>query len=250
MKRPMPACWSSGARTMRGPQLRRPLDSPAIYLVQWTRDVQPWHPTHVCLLLFGNDVHEDARYMADAAKDADGWPTAIPGPGGGWLVSRLRQFYVARFGRMVYMQIAWAWQHAGEEQWTIGGVVEENPEWGGPTPVLIKELASRIKASGTGLTVMAVPSRYRLMGDGRIKLDRDFHETVKAWTGEQAIPFLDLQAPFTRASEAGVPLFFLQDIHFSGEGQALAAAVVARAAPQLFPHAMEISSRSVQAAFP
>src|SRR4029453_16490317 len=30
--------------------------SPAIYLVQWTRDVRPWKPTHVFLLLFGNDV--------------------------------------------------------------------------------------------------------------------------------------------------------------------------------------------------
>ena len=82
--------------------------SPAIYLVQWTRDVRPWKPTHVFLLLFGNDVREDVNYLADAVVGSDGWPAAIQGPSGGWLVSQLRRSYVARFGRMVFTQIAWA----------------------------------------------------------------------------------------------------------------------------------------------
>ena len=224
--------------------------SPAVYLLQWTREVQPWQPTHVFMLLFSNDIRDDVDYMATAVKDADGWPTAIPGPSGGWLTSQLRKFYVARFARMVYLQYEWARDHAGEEQWTIGGVVEENPEWGGPTPGLLMELARRVTAGGAGLTIMVVPSRYRLMGDGRIKVDRDFHHTVKAWAGEHGIPFLDLQEPFERAAKGGVTLFFLQDVHFSAEGHALTAAVIARWAPQLFPHAMAISSRSVQAAFP
>ncbi len=224
--------------------------SPALYLVQWTREVQPWQPTHVFVLLFGNDVRDDVNYMATAVKDAGGWPTAIPGPGGGWLVSQLRKLYVARFVRMVYLQGEWAWQHAGEENPTFGAVVEENPEWGGPTPGLMKELAARITAAGAGLTVMAVPSRYLLMGEGTSTLPREFHQLVKAWTAEQGIPFLDWQAPFGRAAKAGVPLFFRSDVHLSGEGHALAAAVIARSAPQFFPHAMEISSRSVQAAYP
>jgi hypothetical protein len=224
--------------------------SPAVYLVQWTREVQPWQPTHVFVLLFGNDVRDDVDYLAAAVKDAGGWPTAIPGPSSGWVFSQLRKSYVARFARMVYLQYEWASEHGGEEQWTIGGVVEENPEWSGQTPALMKELARRVTASGAVLTMMVVPSRYRLIGDGRIKVDRDFYQTVKAWAGEQGVPFLDLHAPFERASKAGVPLFFLQDVHFSSEGHALTAAVIARSAPQFFPHAMEISSRSVQAAFP
>ena len=224
--------------------------SPAVYLVQWTREVQPWQPTHVFVLLFGNDIRDDVSYMAAAVKDADGWPTAIPGPSGGWWLSQLRKLFVARFARMVYLQYEWARDHAGEEQWTVGGVVEENPEWGGPTPGLIRELARRATAAGVGLTVMVVPSRYRLMGNGKIKVDRDFHQAIKAWAGEQGIPFLDLQSPFERASKAGLTLFFLRDVHFSADGHALAAAAIARSAPTFFPHATAISSRSVQAAFP
>jgi len=44
--------------------------SPAIYLVQWTRDVQPWHPTHVFLLLFGNDVREDVNFRVIPSNQA------------------------------------------------------------------------------------------------------------------------------------------------------------------------------------
>jgi lysophospholipase L1-like esterase len=224
--------------------------SPAIYLVQWTREVQPWQPTHVFLLLFGNDVREDVNYMATSIRDRDGWPTAIQGPDDGWLFSQLRKSYVARFARLIYMQVTWAWSHYGQEQWTIGGVVEEDPEWGGPTPGLIQELARRVKADGAELMVMAVPSRYRLMGDGRIKPAGDFHQTIKGWTQAQGIPFLDLYSPFERASKAGVPLFYLQDIHFNGEGHTLTAAAIARSAPQVFPQWQSISSRAVQAAFP
>ncbi len=224
--------------------------SPAVYLVQWTREVQPWQPTHVFVLLFGNDVRDDVDYMAAAVKDADGWPTAIPGPGGGWLVSQLRKFYVARFARMVYLQGEWAWQHAGEEQWTIGGVVEENPEWGGPTPGLMKELARRVTAAGAGLTVMAVPSRYLLMGDGTITVDREFHQPSRPGPGSRASRSSTCRRRSSAQRRRGCRSSSCSDVHFSGEGHALAAAVIARSAPQFFPHAMEISSRSVQAAFP
>ena len=40
--------------------------------------------------------------------------------------------------------IDWALTHRGEEQWTVGGVVEEHPEWAGPTPRLIEELNRRV----------------------------------------------------------------------------------------------------------
>lgn len=224
--------------------------SPAIYLVQWTRDVQSWQPTHVFLLLFGNDVREDVTYMSTAVAGSDGFPTAIEGPDDGWLFSQLRRSYTARFVRMVGMRASWAMEHGTEPQWTVGGVVEEHPEWGGPTPGLISEINRRVRASGAQLVVMAVPSRYQLMGDGKIPIEgKDFHQTVKAWTESQHIDFLDLNSPFARASRAGVPLFFLQDIHFTAEGNALVAASIARAFPQQFTHGSDITSRSVQAAF-
>lgn len=224
--------------------------SPAIYLVQWTRDVQPWKPTHVFLLLFGNDVREDVGYLATAVMGRDGFPTAIQGPSDGWLFSMLRRSYLARFTRMVAMRASWAMEHGAEDQWTVGGVVEEHPDWGGPTPGLVSEIDRRVRASGAELIVTAVPSRYLLMGDGKIAIEgNDFHQALKAWTAAQGIQFLDLHSPFERASRSSVPLFFLQDIHFTAEGHALVAATIARAFPQLFTDGLAITSRSVQAAF-
>lgn len=224
--------------------------SPAIYLVQWTREVRRWQPTTVFVLLFGNDVREDVNYLAVSVKDEAGWPVAIQGPADGWLVSQLRRSYVARFVRMLAMRASWAWEHAGEAQWTVGGVVEEHPEWAGPTPGLVDELSRRVRADGVELVIMAVPSRYRLMGDGRIPITApDFHATVQAWSRDRGIRFLDLHSPFGRASRAGVPLFFLQDIHFNAEGHALTAAAIARAFPETFVNGAAITGRSVSAAF-
>jgi hypothetical protein len=224
--------------------------SPAIYLVQWTREVQPWQPTHVFVLLFGGDVREDVDYMSAAVIASDGLPTAIQGPSDGWLFSQLRRLYLARFARMVAMRVGWALEHRNQDQWTIGGVVEEHPDWGGPTPALVAELNRRVRATGALLTVMAVPSRYRLMGDGKVPIEgKDFHETVKAWSDAQGIPFLDLHTPFERAARSGVQLFFLQDIHFTAEGNALVAATIARRFPQEFADGLAIESRSVKAAY-
>ena len=223
--------------------------SPAIYLVQWTRDVQTWQPDIVLVLLFGNDVREDVNYLQTSTRDANQFPTAIIGPQDGWLLSQLRRSYTARFVRMVGLRAQWAWEHSGEEQWTVGGVVEENPEWGGFTPDLVVELNRRAAAAGSRLIVMAVPSRYRLMGDGTIPVDGDFHKTVKEFTAQKGIEFLDLFAPFERAAKAGVPLFFLKDIHFAEEGHALTAATIARAYPDYFSRGSEIVSRAVTAAF-
>lgn len=222
--------------------------SPAIYLVQWTREVEAWNPDVVFLLLFGNDVREDVNYLRSSTRDQRGFPTALHGPGGGWLVSRLRTFYVARFARMVGMRAQWAWEHYGQEQWTVGGVVEENPEWGGETPALIREIERRVSASGSQLVVMAVPSRYRLMGDGKIPVVGDFHQTVKQFTASQGIEFLDLFVPFERASIAGHQLFFRQDIHFAVEGHRVVAAVIARAYADYF-RGGHISGPAVSAAF-
>ncbi|MGH9203052.1 MAG: SGNH/GDSL hydrolase family protein, partial [Vicinamibacterales bacterium] len=206
-------------------------------------------PTHVFVLLFGGDVGEDVGYLASSVI-REGWPVAIQGPADGWLFATLRRSYLARFVRMVGMRAVWAWEHAGEAQWTVGVVVEEHPEWAGPTPGLLVELNRRVRASGAQLILMAVPSRYRLMGDGRIAIEgKDFHDTVKAWSHDQGIEFLDLHAAFERASRAGVLLFFLQDIHFTAEGHALVAAAIARAFPQAFGDGSAITSRSVQAAF-
>lgn len=223
--------------------------SPSIYLVQWTTQVQPWKPDVVFLQVFGNDVREDYNYLQDAEKDAQGFPTAIHGPGGGWLFAQLRKLYVARFARMVGMRALWAYEHAGQEQWTVGGVVEENPDFLGETPTLVKEIDRRMKAAGTRLVVMSVPSRYKLMGDGKIKVEGDFHKTVKDFTQQNGIEFLDLLTPFERSSRAGNKLFFEQDIHYNEAGHHVVAAAIARTYPEYFSKGLEIGGPAVAAAF-
>ncbi|MGE0866640.1 MAG: SGNH/GDSL hydrolase family protein [Vicinamibacterales bacterium] len=223
--------------------------SPAIYLVQWTRDVQAWKPNVVFLLLFGNDVREDVRYMQSAIRDDRNFPTAIEGPSDGWLFTQLRKSYVARFVRMITLRAVWIWDNYGQEQWQVGGIAEENPDWGGETPALVQEIDRRVRAAGSRLVVMAVPSRYRLMGDGKIPVVGDFHQTIREFTAQHGIEFLNLFEPFERASKAGIPLFFLKDIHFAEEGHLLTAATIARGYPQYFPGAGTITGPPVAAAF-
>jgi hypothetical protein len=208
--------------------------SPAIYLVQWTTMIASWKPTHVFVLVFGGDVREDVAYLQDATLDAQGFPTAIHGPDDGWVVAQMRRSYVARFVRMLSQRASWALTHRGEEQWTIGGIVEEHPEWSGPTPRLIEELDRRVTAAGARLTLMIVPSRYRMMGDGKVPLTTDLHDTVSAWAKQRNIAFVDLNTPFERESRAGRALFFLQDIHFTKEGHAIVADAIARQYPDVF----------------
>jgi hypothetical protein len=196
--------------------------------------IAAWKPTHVFVLVFGGDVREDVAYLQNATLDAQGLPTAIHGPDDGWMVAQLRRSYVARFVRMISQRASWALTHRGEEQWTIGGIVEEHPEWSGPTPRLIEELDRRVGAAGGKLTLMIVPSRYRMMGDGKVPLTSDLHDTVGVWAKERNIAFVDLNTPFERESRAGRALFFLQDIHFTKEGHAIVADAIARQYPDVF----------------
>jgi lysophospholipase L1-like esterase len=99
---------------------------------------------------------------------------------------------------------------------------------------LIEELNRRVSAAGGSLTVMVVPSRYRFMGDGKIPLTNDLHDTVGAWASERGIGFLDLNTPFERAAKAGLQLFFLQDIHFTKDGHKVVADAIAQQYPSLF----------------
>lgn len=223
--------------------------SPAIYLVQWTREVRLWKPTHVFLLLFGNDVREDVTYMRSAVVDAAGLPTAIEGPDDGWFVSQLRASYTARFARMIFMRASWAWQFRDQEHTIVGGVVEENPDLPKLSTDLVSELDRRVRADGARLVLMVVPSRYRLMGDGSVEVNEDFHQKVKTWAAQNDVEFLDLYDTFARGSRSDVQLFFRQDIHLTEEGHALTAAIIGRAFPEAFPGWKHIDSRSVQLAY-
>ena len=208
--------------------------SPAIYLVQWAREVSAWQPTHVFVLLFGNDVSDDRTYLQSASLDASGYPTAIRGPDGGWLTAQLRRLYLARYIRATTLKWQWRREHQGQPIWTVGGQAEENPDWTDPSAGLVLELQRRVASSGAQFVLMTVPSRYRLMGDGTVPVgELDFHEKVRRWSGAHDIRFLPLAPTFDAAGRDAHP-YFLADIHFTEAGHRLAADAITNAFPELF----------------
>jgi lysophospholipase L1-like esterase len=208
--------------------------SPSIYLVQWEHEVKAWQPTHVFVMLFGNDVADDRIYLQTAVRDGRGFPTAIQGPAGGWLTAQLRKLYIARYVRATTQKWEWSRAHAGQPIWTVGGQAEENPDWPEESARLIRELSTRVAASSARFTLMTVPSRYRLMGDGTVPVgELDFHEKIQRWAAAESIPFLPLSPAFERA-RGGEALYFLQDIHFTEAGHRVAADEITRSFPDLF----------------
>jgi lysophospholipase L1-like esterase len=208
--------------------------SPAIYAVQWAREVSAWQPTHVFVLLYGNDVADDQNYLQSASLDGSGYPTAVHGPGGGWLTAQLRKLYLARYINATVLRWQWRRDHKGQPVWTVGGVAEENPDWADPSAGLILELSRRVASSGAKFVLMVVPSRYRLMGDGTVPVgELDFHERVRRWATTHDIPFLPLAPAFDAAGGRARP-FFLWDIHFSETGHRLVADAITDALPELF----------------
>ena len=209
--------------------------SPAIYLVQWEREIRSWQPTHIFVLLFGNDINDDRIYLQSAALDADGYPVAIQGPKGGWLTAQLRRSYIARYMRSVMLKREWAEAHRGQPVWTVGGQAEENPDWHEQSARLVLELHRRVSNAGAQLVLMAVPSRYRLMGDGTVPVgELDFHEKIRRWALLNGIHFLPLAGAF-EAKRHGPPLYFVEDIHFTEAGHRIVADVITHAFSDLFP---------------
>jgi lysophospholipase L1-like esterase len=81
---------------------------------------------------------------------------------------------------------------------------------------------------------MAVPSRYRLMGDGTVPVgELDFHEKIRRWAAAQGIEFVPLSPTFEAAGREARP-YFLSDIHFNEAGHRLAADAITNALPELF----------------
>lgn len=209
--------------------------SPAIYLVQWEREIRAWQPTHIFVLLFGNDVNDDRVYLQSAALDADGFPTAIPGPEGGSITAQLRKSYIARYVRSILLKREWAEAHRGQPVWTVGGQAEENPDWPEPSARLVLELNRRVSNAGVQLVLMAVPSRYRLMGDGTVPVgELDFHEKIRRWATQNSVRFLPLAGAF-EAARHGPPLYFVEDIHFTEAGHRVVADVITQSFADLFP---------------
>ncbi|MBM3643873.1 MAG: hypothetical protein FJX02_05960 [Alphaproteobacteria bacterium] len=64
--------------------------SPVIYRLQWQREIAAGKPPLAIVMLYSNDVADDAIYAAGAPLDAAGLPGAVAGPPDSTLVRALR----------------------------------------------------------------------------------------------------------------------------------------------------------------
>jgi lysophospholipase L1-like esterase len=209
--------------------------SPIIYRLLWRNRVDQFHPTHVFVLLSGNDVRDDNGYGAIATRDAAGNVVGVPGPSDLFLLRLMRHSYVIRFFEMMRLKLLWAWLHRGQSaaQRVIGGDVEENPEITPQTSQYVLDLAGGVTASGAQFVLMAVPSRYRLHHPN--EPGPEFSDRWRAWAAQHGVTFVDLTGPFHAAYARGINPFFVLDGHINANGHALVAEAIRARYPELFP---------------
>lgn len=207
--------------------------SPLLYNLFWERTVKASRPVHVVVLLFGNDIDDDARYLRWSRRDGSGAVVAVPGPGDGWAQRRLRSLYTVRALRRA--QLVARWYLAGRPRKdlpAVGGFVEDTAAINVRTGAYIRALERRVRASGAGFTLTAIPSKVQSLRPGSIRPGGTFAEHAAAWAARNGIPFLDLTPAF-RAYVAAHPgpdaaPFFPSDIHINAVGHRLVAAEIER----------------------
>lgn len=216
--------------------------SPLYYLVQWRTRVAAFRPSHVFVVLFSNDVAGDADAIDGVTRDDRGEIVAIPGPGGGRAAEVLRKSYVVRLARRAQLQFRWWLHHDPEDAaYVVGGYVEENPDISELTSQLMEKLAEEIARSGALLTLMTVPSRYRLAHPEERYTEPEHSDKWKAWAAQRGIDFIDLTVPFRRAEHSGRDPFLPVDGHFNRVGHALVAEAIRAAYPSVFgPNAIHV----------
>jgi hypothetical protein len=208
--------------------------SPIYYVLQWRNFVKTWKPTHVFLLLFSNDVGGDEEAAREARFSPEGELLAIPGPGNDVLLRIARQSYLLRFLRMSQVRISWYFGNGTAAGQTDGQFFEQNPEMTERTARYLLQLASEVRAAGSELVLLAVPSKARLKFPHQSGPAPEFADVVRDWAQANGIEYLDLTRPFRAAVATGKPLYFDKDIHFNPEGHAIVANTIRAAYPRLF----------------
>ena len=208
--------------------------SPILYVLQWKAAVEPYHPTHVFLLLNSTDIRDDEGYARKAVYGKDGI-AAVPGPGNDGWMKLLRKSYLARMIRKVILELDWFLKH-GQPGYrdAAGDFVEEDLPIAERTAENVLRLHRAASASGARLIVSAVPSRSLLTQDGRKRSGPDFSGRWEAWCKANSVEFLDLRNALSAAAEKGAVLTLGHDIHLSKDGHRLVARAVRNQFPDLF----------------
>jgi hypothetical protein len=209
--------------------------SPALYTLQWRLLVEPFRPTHLFVLLYNNDIRDDADYTSHGVRGSDGQLQAVPGPGN-TLTAILRHSYLVRLVRKVQLQIRWWLEHRNEPKGQVaGGFIEENPDITPVTTAYMEQLVRAARAIGCDVTLMAVPSRERaLQGYSQAAGEPEHAAKWAAWAQQRSIRFIDLVPAFRNAARAGAKLFFEKDVHMNAAGHRVTAEAIRAARPDLF----------------
>jgi len=191
--------------------------SPVLHLLQWKHEVEKFAPHYVFLLLYSNDIGEDATYSEKSIK-RDGEIIAVPGSGNTYLTSIFRKSYFARLIRKSQLRLEWLIKNRnnnGEE--VIQSYLEENPGLSALTERTLLALRDEIRSKRGELILMAVPSKSRLRHRTEKFLTPEFSDNIKKWSEVNNMQFVDLVPAFQKAAEEE-RLFFDRDIHFNRNG--------------------------------
>ena len=192
---------------------------PILYLLQWKYIVKSFHPTHVFLLLYSNDVGDDTRYTKKAIF-REGDVVAVPGASNDFITKTLRKSYVSRFFRNLYLKLNYIFTNNNANKVVTGKYIEESPNISQLTSKYLLQLAKEVKLSGAKLVISAVPSKYCVQSYEPNYCKLEFSNKVKQWALVNNIEFLDLVPVFQRASKTE-KLFYKNDFHFNEKGHFL-----------------------------
>lgn len=209
--------------------------SPLLYLLQWRTQIRIAAPTHVFLMLYGNDVRNDEAMARIATYDQTGAVVSVPGPKQTWATRLGRMSHLGRFLNMVRLRLLWVWEHRGEERAArVTAFIEENPDLTDLTDRHLRQLAVEFRESGAELALMAVPSKERTVHPELREDEPSFADKVQEWANDNAIPYIDLTPAFYAAADEKIRVFLGRDIHFTTDGHQLVADVLTKACPKLF----------------
>lgn len=211
--------------------------SPMIYVPLWRTKIFSTHPAHVFLLLYENDVNDDATYATKASFGSDGLPIKVTGVPESGMLALLRRSSLFRTLRFAFIKIRAGSRAKNDPTVANAGQFQEmSPEISPLTSRMLHGLKREIEASGSQLTIMAVPS-HRADIDGKPAANPcSFASRVQAWCADNGVDYLDLEAPFLKSRiQAGKSgLFFKKDIHFTAPAHRIVADEIRKKYPGYF----------------
>ena len=209
--------------------------SPAIYQLQWDRQVAAFHPSHVFAMFCGNDIRNDEEYARAGVYSSDGTLLAVPDRGAGVLVRHLRQLYLARTIRRFEQIVRYRLRPKTDDAtYVTGGYVEENPKITEFTSARTLDLVRKVEQSGAEFVLLVVPSRYRIQHPQESYDTPEYADSWRAWANEHGVRYLDLRPEFERRAAQGAFPFFEKDVHYNQVGHRIVADQIANSFATLF----------------